>query len=85
MEEKYFITGVARELINTLTIEEMLHQSVTIPASKTTTKRDAVVILETFWDEIDEEIVKNVWIDSILNHFLFNPYEAHEKYTLNQK
>lgn len=50
---------------------------VTLPQSKTITKRDAVVILETFWDEIDEELIKNTLIDSILKYFLFNQKEAH--------
>lgn len=85
MARKYFNTCVAKDLIDTLKIEEMLYQSVTMPQCKKITKRDAVVILETFWDEIDEELVKNAWIDSILKYFLFNQYEAHEKYTLNQK
>ena len=81
---KYFNTRIAREIIENLSIDEILHQSVALPQIKLITKKDSVVILETFWEEIDEELIRQAWIDSVLKYFIYFQNKTEENYALDQ-
>ena len=50
MARKFFNTHVARELVENLSIDEILHQSVALPQIKTVSK--------IFWKEVDENLLK---------------------------
>lgn len=81
---KYYNARIAREIIENLSIEEVLHQSVALPQIKLISKKDAVVILETYWEEIDEELIRQAWIDSVLKYFIYNQHKTEENYALDQ-